>query len=57
MLSTGGVIANEKFNDMDPWPHSIGIFDLTDLVWKSEYDADAGDYQTPDVIKQWYDDG
>ena len=57
MISTGGVIANEKFNDMDPWPHSIGIFDLTDLVWKSEYDADADEYQTPDVIKQWYDDG
>lgn len=57
MLSTGGNVNGEVFDDMDPWPHSIGIFDLTDLEWKSEYDVNAADYETPEIIKKWYDDG
>lgn len=43
--------------DDDPWPYSLGIFDLTDLEWKDEYNAEAEDYQTPEVIRDWYRNG
>lgn len=57
MLSTGGISHNFEFDDGDPWPHAIGVFDLTDLVWKDRYDAEAEDYEPPQMVKDWYNDG
>jgi hypothetical protein len=30
---------------------------MTAMVWKDSYDADAGSYEPPAVVKQWYDQG
>lgn len=38
---------------LDPWPQGIGIFDLSDMEWKSSYDADAAAYVTPQVVKSF----
>ncbi|KAK1579494.1 kelch repeat protein [Colletotrichum navitas] len=45
------------FRDPDPFPQGVGIFDLTDLKWKDEYNADASSYDSPGAIKAWYNEG
>ena len=30
------------------------MFDMTDMVWKDSYDANASDYRSPEVVKDWY---
>ncbi|KAL8715201.1 MAG: hypothetical protein Q9220_001159 [cf. Caloplaca sp. 1 TL-2023] len=38
----------------DPARHGIQIFDLTELQWASQYDANAEAYKSPQVVKDWY---
>lgn len=38
----------------DPWPQGIGVFDMTALKFKDSYQAKAGAYQTPDIIKNYH---
>lgn len=40
----------------DPWEQGIGIFDMSELEWKSEYDPSAPPYVTPDVIQSYYNE-
>ena len=57
MLSIGGhpfIDNNLGIYSRDPFLQGLGIFDMTDLQWKSKYDAGAEDYKTPRVIKDWY---
>ncbi|KAF5254883.1 hypothetical protein FANTH_379 [Fusarium anthophilum] len=56
MLSIGGNNwgKNEGWKDKDPWTQGIGILDLPSLTWSSEYDAEAADYESPKVVKDWY---
>ena len=42
------------YGTVDPWPQGLGVFDITDLEWKDRYDASAGPYQTPEMVKQYY---
>lgn len=61
MIVVGGMetIAGspEHDNTKDIFPQGLGIFDLTRLAWKDEYDAAAADYDSPDIVKSWYDEG
>ena len=45
------------FTIPDPFVQGIGIFDATAMVWKSQYDADAPPYQSPNIVKDWYSEG
>jgi hypothetical protein len=45
------------FTVPDPLTQGIGIFDMTAMVWKSGYDANALPYQTPQIVKEWYSEG
>lgn len=38
--------------DRDPWPQGVGVFDMTALNFKDSYQANAGPYKTPDMIKK-----
>ena len=38
----------------DPWLQGLGIFDLTAMEWKEEYDTAAAPYVTPDAVKAYY---
>lgn len=57
MLVVGGVDEN-IWNSLtpDPWPQGLGIFDMTDLKWKTDYDANAEDYETPSTVRLWYEE-
>ncbi|KAK8032435.1 kelch repeat protein [Apiospora arundinis] len=64
MLSVGGTegfsgIVNHisSVKDPDPWKQGLGVLDLTEMVWKSQYDADADPYDTPKMVKEWYAQG
>ncbi|KAK2000051.1 kelch repeat protein [Colletotrichum falcatum] len=64
MVTVGGVNrmrwddnSTDFFRDPDPLPQGVGVFDLTDLKWKDEYDAGASSYDSPAVIKTWYNEG
>lgn len=39
----------------DPWAQGIGVFDMTNLVWRDSYNANAQPYTVPKIIKQYYD--
>ncbi|CAG9954564.1 unnamed protein product [Clonostachys rosea f. rosea IK726] len=58
MISVGGVkdwfINNDTWKSPDTFPNGIGIFDLTELKWKDEYDPDAKPYESPQIVQEWY---
>ena len=41
----------------DPWTYSIGVLDMTELKWKDSYDPDAAAYDSPSIVKDWYNAG
>ena len=55
MIAVGGITPNidESIETADPWPQGLGIFDLTEMAWKSSYDAAAGPYETPKQVKDY----
>ncbi|KAG4273344.1 kelch repeat protein [Fusarium proliferatum] len=59
MLSIGGNNwgKDEGWKDKDPWTQGIGILDLPGLTWSSDYNAEAEDYESPKVVKDWYQSG
>lgn len=52
MITVGG--SNDFPNKPDPFPRGLGIFDMTELKWKDEYDAASAKYDSPQVIKSLY---
>ncbi|KAF4876220.1 Kelch repeat-containing protein [Colletotrichum siamense] len=59
MLSVGGMISfrTVDLSSPDPWPLGLGIFDMTELRWTNRFDPDAGAYDSPKVVKDWYSQG
>jgi len=58
MLSIGGLdpTRNGQWNTTDPWPQSLGIFDMTEMEWRDTYDPDAVAYASPNIVQQWYNE-
>ncbi|KXH55831.1 kelch repeat protein [Colletotrichum nymphaeae SA-01] len=64
MITFGGVnrMANNAnstlfFNEEDSFRQGVGVFDLTALAWKDAYEPTAAAYDSPDVVKAWYNEG
>ena len=60
MITIGGININDQNlggQSKDPFSQGFGVFDLTELTWSSGYDAHAAPYETPGVIKDWYNAG
>ncbi|KAH6691469.1 hypothetical protein F5X68DRAFT_229322 [Plectosphaerella plurivora] len=61
MISYGGV--NDKssssgfWREKDPFPQGLGVFDMTEMAWKTRYEADAAAYESPEAVKSWYAEG
>ena len=47
---------NDSSQITDFWSQGLGIFDLSAMEWKDQYDAAAAPYVTPDVVKAWYNE-
>jgi len=57
MVITGGLDPdNSSAAVVDPWPLGLGVFDLSDMVFKDRYDANASAYSSPNIVKTWYSD-
>ncbi|KAK1974288.1 hypothetical protein LZ30DRAFT_416493 [Colletotrichum cereale] len=54
MLSVGGTDGQTAWSTVDPWPQGLGLFDMTDWTWKTDYDANAEAYETSSIIRDWY---
>lgn len=60
MIVVGGVVEykyttpadnpDPLIGDQDPWPLGIGVFDMTDLRFTSQYNASAAPYETPKIV-------
>ncbi|GKT64881.1 kelch repeat protein [Colletotrichum tofieldiae] len=57
MITVGGRNTLQDRPDKDPFPQGLGIFDITELQWKDEYDSQAAKYDSPEIIKTWYKAG
>lgn len=57
MLSSGGMSMEWNWDSSDPWVQALGIFDMTELRWKTSYDAQADEYESPQMVRSWYDNG
>ena len=56
MVVVGGKQAwlSDSSQIVDFWSQGIGIFDLSAMEWKDQYDAAAAPYVTPNMVKAWY---
>lgn len=54
MAVVGGQSQLLDWKTPDTWVGGIGILDITTLEWKSGYEADGGDYDSPQIVKDWY---
>lgn len=56
MLSYGGwdPTGAASYSIQDPWPYGIGVFDMTALTWKSQFNPDAAAYVQSDLVKDFY---
>ena len=50
--TTAGTIS--AFQQEDSFSNSLGIFDMVDLTWKNNYDANAQPYVMPLAVASWY---
>lgn len=61
LVSIGGLVflgdVQDDWDYVDPYPRSVGIFDLNSFSWKTGYDADAAEYRKSEKLATWYDDG
>ena len=61
MISVGGYQDHlpqpNAWADPDTFPQGLGIFDLSDSVWKDGFSADAGEYEQPQAVKDFYQNG
>ncbi len=56
MISIGGLL-NGSWAIPDPWLEGIGVLDMTELQWVPGFDAGAAAYDSPQVVKDWYENG
>ncbi|KAK0672426.1 hypothetical protein QBC41DRAFT_353446 [Cercophora samala] len=54
VLSVGGRETEDEGQKPDKIPQGLLLFDMTELKWKLEYDANAAVYKSASSIKDWY---
>ncbi|KAL5890446.1 hypothetical protein ACKVWC_005654 [Pyricularia oryzae] len=57
MISVGGwenSRDSKTWSRPDPWTKGIGVFDMTALRWVDRYDPAAGEYESPKMVRDWY---
>ena len=61
MISIGGAdtAAADRvgYDRADDWSHGLGILDLTAMRWSNVYNAYAPAYDSPEIVKEWYNAG
>ena len=58
MVTVGGIKrlgGGDSFRLADPFPQGLGVFDMTELSWGTDFKADAAEYESPQIVQDWYD--
>jgi len=55
MIAIGGIPPNIAMTDFTPdiWPQGLGIFGLTEMIWKDSYNDSAALYSTPSQVRDY----
>ncbi|KAF2457316.1 hypothetical protein BDY21DRAFT_286425, partial [Lineolata rhizophorae] len=56
MLVIGGD-DGELDTNRDHITNGLGILDMTEMAWTSGYDANAAEYESPQIVQDWYNQG
>ncbi|KAL1837873.1 hypothetical protein VTJ49DRAFT_3299 [Mycothermus thermophilus] len=56
MLVVGGT-TRKGWDDKDPAPQGLLLFDVAKMEWKDTYDPEAEEYERPAVLKTFYSNG
>jgi Kelch motif len=59
LLSVGGTTSSfvnlaASYNDTDPYPYGMKVFDMTEMQWAEGFNATAAPYVPPDAITAYY---
>lgn len=59
MITIGGINPNKEkpWEETDELAQGLGVFDMTDLQWRDNYNHQAPEYDSPKPVKDWYSDG
>ncbi|ETI24326.1 hypothetical protein G647_03695 [Cladophialophora carrionii CBS 160.54] len=60
MVSIGGLLPSslQKVGvEPDPWPGTMGVFDMTEFEWTNRYNAIAAAYESPEIVQRYYRSG
>lgn len=59
MISVGGtpISSGDQWSPPDPWKNGMKVFDMVNLKWGNQYIANAPAYETPAMIRDWYNQG
>jgi hypothetical protein len=53
-LNPASANKSELYSSRDIWTKGIGVFDITTMQWKDNYDANAKPCTTPNAVRSWY---
>ena len=63
MIVVGGIVVDANLvtddsedsfpNVADPWSSGLGVFDVSDMEWRSEFDPDVAEYVTPEAVRSY----
>ncbi|KAJ1324497.1 Rab9 effector protein [Microdochium nivale] len=54
LVVVGSVLKANTGKDKDPWSQGIGVFDMTELKWRSSYDPALVNYDSPQAVQEYY---
>lgn len=57
VVGGGAEAGGPNYEKPDVLAQGLGVFDLHTLSWKDRYDANAGPYEPPQTVTDWYDEG
>ncbi|KLU85235.1 hypothetical protein MAPG_04265 [Magnaporthiopsis poae ATCC 64411] len=58
MISVGGMPSmSDQWSSPDPWKNGMKVFDMVNLKWGNQYISSAPAYESPAMIRNWYDQG
>lgn len=58
VIVSGGLntLQSDRWIQTDVWPNALNVFDMSALAWSEGYKVNK-EYETPQMVRAWYDDG
>lgn len=56
LFSIGGMGKALSHQERGEWTQGVGVLDLTTMSWADSFDPNSKQYESPQVVKDWYRD-